>query len=66
LWGVASLPLRKWIVPSVRRRWQAKNYDPILDREEEGMYLTFGKYLFESDGIFSVINWARTHLFHLK
>lgn len=46
-WALGSLMImyRKWIAPSLKRRYGAVRYNALTEREEEGYYRTLFRYL---------------------
>lgn len=49
-WSLGSLIImyRKWIAPSLKRRYGAVRYNALTEREEEGYYRTLFRYLLDT------------------
>lgn len=65
-YGWMGLALRRWIEPTVMRRYQRRYYDAVFDTEIGGMHNDFFSWLFKNEYTIGMINFIATNLFKAK
>lgn len=65
-YGWIGLSLRRWIEPTVMRRYQKRYYDSVFDTEIGGMHRDFASWLFRNEYTAGMINFFATNIFKAK